>query len=170
MRSIRRPSRRDTLLANRAQLEGLAALTGRPAPEFLTRIPEKRGPRNQSGLPLERDVDDDIQRWARGQAGLVLWRNTRGEVLLPNGGRLRYGVGPNGASDRIGYKTITVTPGMVGKRIAVFAAVEVKRPGADPTGDQVLFIDRIRAAGGIAGVARSAEDAEGIVAQLWNDE
>lgn len=52
-----------------------------------------------------------------------------------------------GMSDRIGQ----LTDGR-------FLAVEVKAPGEDPTPAQRAFIDRVNAAGGVAFVARGAED------------
>ena len=154
-----RKSRRETLLANKAHLEGLAALTGKPTPKWVTRIPGVRGPRKPSGSLLERDVAADVRDAVADMPDVTLWRNNRGQVLLPNGGRITYGVGPAGASDFIGYRSLVVTPDMVGQRLAVFCAVETKAPGKALTPAQEQFIERVRAAGGRAGVAHSADDA-----------
>lgn len=158
-----RPSRRDVLLANKAALDGLSRMAGREPEPFLTRIPEQRPPRKPSGRRLERDVSRDIREWVQHVADLTLWRNNRGSIELGDGKRLTYGVGPNGASDLIGYRSVTITQAMVGKRFAQFVAVECKAPGGEPSDDQNSFIGRIQAAGGIAGIARSREDAEEIV-------
>jgi hypothetical protein len=65
-----------------------------------------------------------------------------------------------GSSDLIGWKTITIEPEMVGKQIAVFSSIEVKKHNGKATKEQVLWIQNIRNAGGIGGVARSEDDAD----------
>jgi hypothetical protein len=65
-----------------------------------------------------------------------------------------------GSSDLIGWKSITVTPDMVGRRVAVFTAIEAKSKTGRATTDQALFLTVVREAGGIAVLARSVEDAE----------
>lgn len=159
---LKRVSRRDHLLAVKAQLDGLAVMTGHAPHEYLTPIPAKRGPRQPTGNRLEKHVLDEIREWARYDEHVTLWRNTMGTVELPGGGMLRYGVGPNGAADFIGYRTMIVTQEMVGQRIAVFCAVEAKGPRGEPTDDQIKFIDKIRAAGGKAGIAHDAAEAKAI--------
>jgi hypothetical protein len=64
-----------------------------------------------------------------------------------------------GSADLIGYRTITITPEMVGQQVAVFASIEVKTPTGRIRPEQQAWLDTIQAAGGIAGVARSVEDA-----------
>ena len=73
---------------------------------------------------------------------------------------------PAGTSDIIGCKTITITPEMVGKKIGIFAAVEVKRPGEKPRENQVNFLEVMRRRGAMVGVARSPEDAVRILGGL----
>jgi hypothetical protein len=65
-----------------------------------------------------------------------------------------------GSSDLIGWKTITIESEMVGKQIAVFSSIEVKKHNGKATKEQVLWIQNIRNAGGIGGVARSEDDAD----------
>jgi hypothetical protein len=65
----------------------------------------------------------------------------------------------NGSSDLIGYRTVEVTPDMVGQRIAVFVALEVKDKGR-LTQEQATFLRVVSEAGGIAAEVRSPEDAE----------
>lgn len=76
---------------------------------------------------------------------------------------MQFGVGNPGGSDLIGYKMITVTEEMVGQDIAQFAAVEVKTPKGRVKEEQKRFIEHILKAGGIAGVARSVDDAQEIL-------
>jgi len=71
-----------------------------------------------------------------------------------------FGVGSPGGSDLIGYRKVTVTPEMVGQEIAQFAAVEVKTPKGRVRPEQQQFIEHIRSAGGIAGIARSVAEAQ----------
>ena len=76
---------------------------------------------------------------------------------------MTFGVGSPGGSDLIGYRKVTVTPEMVGQEIPVFAAIEVKTAKGRATKDQQRFIEHIRDAGGIAGIARSVDDAKNIL-------
>ena len=48
---------------------------------------------------------------------------------------------------------------MVGRRVAVFAGIEVKAERGRVSDEQRRFVDAVRGAGGIAGIARSPEDA-----------
>jgi hypothetical protein len=66
----------------------------------------------------------------------------------------------DGSSDLIGWRTVEVTPDMVGQRLAVFAAIEVKSATGRPTPEQTAFLAAVRDAGGVACVARSVEDAQ----------
>lgn len=76
---------------------------------------------------------------------------------------MQFGVGNPGGSDLIGYRRVTVTPEMVGQSLAVFAAVEVKTPRGRIKPEQQQFVDHIRGAGGIAGIARSVDEAKNIL-------
>jgi hypothetical protein len=63
------------------------------------------------------------------------------------------------APNLIGYRTITITPDMVGQQVAVFTSIEVKTPTGRIRPEQQAWLETVQAAGGIAGVARSVEDA-----------
>lgn len=65
----------------------------------------------------------------------------------------------NGSSDLIGWHTVEITPDMVGQRVALFAALEVK-DRAKLTAEQAQFLRVVAEAGGIAAEVRSPEDAE----------
>lgn len=93
-----------------------------------------------------------------------------GSVVLPGarpvalGLALASGDPVVGQSDLIGWRTITITPEMVGCKLAVFMSVECKREKGGRTSDaQRHWIDMVRRAGGIAGVANSPEAALEIV-------
>lgn len=96
------------------------------------------------------------------KAGARVFRNNVGVAVAPNGGVVRYGL-CNGSSDLIGWQTVTVTPDMVGKKIAVFVAIETKTQKGRASTEQKNFIERVNEAGGIAGIAKSDEDALNII-------
>ena len=97
-------------------------------------------------------------RLACSRGPVRLWRNNTGRLRDERGQLVTFGLCP-GSSDLIGFRSLVITPEMVGQTVAVFAAVEVKSPTGRPTPEQTAFIDHVRAAGGLAGIARSVEDA-----------
>jgi hypothetical protein len=80
--------------------------------------------------------------------------------------RVTVGLCP-GSSDLIGWHSVTITPDMVGSKVAVFTAIESKRPGhrTDPKRmeKQMLFINTVLKFGGLAGVAESVDQARAII-------
>lgn len=71
----------------------------------------------------------------------------------------------NGACDLPGWTSITITPDMVGGKVAVFTSIETKRTkGGVTSEDQKNWMLAVQRAGGIAGVANSPEAAVDIVA------
>lgn len=85
-----------------------------------------------------------------------------GDVVIRSGRPLHAGL-CIGSSDLVGYRSEIVTSQMVGSRVAVFAAVEVKSSTGRPTAQQTRFLDHIRNAGGRSGIARSIDDAGAIL-------
>jgi hypothetical protein len=63
----------------------------------------------------------------------------------------------------IGWRTITITPEMVGQQLAVFTSIEVKTPTGRIRPEQQAWLDTVQTAGGIAGIARSIRDANEIL-------
>lgn len=100
-------------------------------------------------------------------SGCQLFRNNRG--CTKYGQRwVRYGVGPNGAADWIGFLPVRVTPEMVGHYVAIFVSAETKRPkGAEYDANQFKWRDRVRAAGGIAGITHSWEQGRALVTDFF---
>lgn len=110
------------------------------------------------------NAETDLQQRIRLSLGqlpeLRLWRNNSGKLPDPRTGRwVQFGVASPGGSDLIGYRTITITPDMVGRRIAVFTAIEVKTATGRATPAQRNFIEHIRAAGGISAIVRAPAEA-----------
>ncbi len=77
-------------------------------------------------------------------------RRPDGTVTIKNA-RPFHGV-PQGVSDLVGWRAD-------GK----FLAIEVKTPTGRATPEQLAFIAAVQAAGGVAGVVRSVEEAVGLV-------
>ena len=90
--------------------------------------------------------------------GARLFRNQVGHYQLVDGRHISSGLCV-GSPDLIGWKTVTVTPSMVGQRIAVFVGIEAKRPsGGRLSEPQRAFLAALEQAGGIAAVVRSVAD------------
>ena len=100
-------------------------------------------------------------RLAVGSGDVRLFRNNTGALLDMQGRLVKFGL-CKGSSDLIGFRSITITPDMVGQKIAVFSAIEVKDKGK-VTVDQKNFINIINNAGGYAGVAKNVNDAKKIL-------
>ena len=88
-----------------------------------------------------------------------MFRNNTGRLKTDSGRYVDFGLCV-GSSDLIGYRSTVVTPEMIGQRIAVFVAIEVKDAWNKTTPTQQAFIDRVQMDGGIAGVCRSVSEAE----------
>ena len=100
-------------------------------------------------------------RLAVGSGDVRLFRNNTGALLDMQGRLVKVGL-CKGSSDLIGFRSITITPDMVGQKIAVFSAIEVKDKGK-ATVEQKNFINIINNAGGYAGVAKNVNDAKKIL-------
>ena len=89
----------------------------------------------------------------------TIFRNHCGALKDNRTNRLvTFGLSP-GSPDLIGWKSVTITPEMVGQTIAVFCGIEIKTPVGTIREDQQNWLNRLSDAGGIAGVARSVDDA-----------
>ena len=113
-------------------------------------------------MSLERDIQSTIlvalshgpTRLLRINAG-VAWQGTviertQHRLVLARPSAIR--LAAPGVSDLIGWTE--------GGR---FVAVEVKGPRGRVTAEQAAFLDLVRRSGGLAGVARSVEDARAII-------
>lgn len=101
----------------------------------------------------ENDVTNRV-RIAFGKIGAPLWRN---QVGFDHEKKTKYGL-KKGSADWIGILPVVITPDMVGKRIGLFLSVEMKTDKGSLEPDQAAWINTVRAAGGVAIVARRPED------------
>ena len=96
------------------------------------------------------------------------FRNQCGALPDPRTGRLvTFGLA-RGSADLIGWRTVTVTPAMVGQRIAVFCSIEVKTPTGRIRPEQQAWLEAVQQAGGIAIIARSVPDALAVIEQPFH--
>ena len=94
-----------------------------------------------------------------GFVGTVIHEFPARQITLKNHRRIRFGLF-EGSSDLIGWRSVIVTPDMVGKKIAVFLSIETKTLHGTAKPEQQNWIDQVRRAGGVADIARCARDAE----------
>lgn len=81
-----------------------------------------------------------------------------GDVLVRNARPLHAGLA-EGSSDLIGWTPIMITEKMVGTKVAVFTAIEVKTEIGRVSQEQDSFLNVIEEMGGIALVARNENEA-----------
>ena len=113
------------------------------------------------GKPSEQQIQQEI-RIACSHGPVRLWRNNTGTLRDQNGRPVTFGL-CKGSADLIGWKTVTITEDMIGQQVAVFLSVEVKTATGRLRPEQQAWLNTVQAAGGIAGVARSVSDAEGLL-------
>ena len=112
-------------------------------------------------MSSEQQIQQQI-RIACGTGPVRLFRNNTGTLRDQNGRPVQFGL-CKGSADLIGWRTVTVTPDMVGTQVAVFLSIEVKTPTGRLRPEQQQWLDAVQAAGGIAGVARSVDDARALL-------
>jgi hypothetical protein len=100
------------------------------------------------------------------QQSLLAWagkviRRDASTITLAHPHAIKIGV--PGMADLGGLTAHTVTEADIGRLIGVYTAIEVKAGRGRPAEEQEAFIAMVRSLGGRAGVARSVEEAEGIV-------
>ena len=81
----------------------------------------------------------------------------KGDVVIFKARRFHAGL-CKGSSDLIGWKSVTITPNMVGQKIAIFTAFECKTGRLKTTEEQKRFIDAVNKFGGIAKVVRDERE------------
>jgi hypothetical protein len=119
-------------------------------------------------MKSESEIQQLIQLEAP-KLGVTLLRNNSGSFLDKSNRLVRYGLGftspnqPFKSSDLIGWTEVLITSEMIGQRLAVFTAIEVKRQSWKPTKDereakQNNFIQWVRSRGGYAAMVNSVDE------------
>ena len=110
-----------------------------------------------SGMASEQSIQQHI-RLTCSTGATRLFRNNTGTLRDINGRPVSFGL-CKGSADLIGWRSVTITPEMVGQQIAVFTSIEVKSSSGRVKPEQQQWLNAVQAAGGIAGVARSVGEA-----------
>jgi hypothetical protein len=110
----------------------------------------------------ERDVQN-LSRLGISQRGGKRWRNTIGAFRTLDGRFIRAGLANESArmnsliksGDWVGWDEVTITPEMVGKKIAIFVSDEYKKPnwkysGTEHEKAQVRWANMVNRSGGDA--------------------
>ena len=112
-------------------------------------------------MPSEQTIQQHI-RLACSIGSCRLFRNNTGTLRDINGRPVTFGL-CKGSADLIGWRSVTVTPEMVGQTVAIFASIEVKSTSGRVKPEQQQWLNAVAAAGGIAGIARSVGEAMDIL-------
>lgn len=107
---------------------------------------------NAGGLPHVRLFRNQV---GEGYVGKAL-RDAEG-VFLRDARRVGMGLFP-GSADLVGWRTLLITPEMVGTPIAQFLSIEIKTPVGRVRPEQKNWMDQVNLAGGHAIIARSISD------------
>jgi len=86
-----------------------------------------------------------------------VFRNNVGAYKGTQGQWIEFGL-RKGSGDLIGWKTIEITPEMVGTKIAQFLSVEVKSKTGKIREEQLNWQKQVQNSGGIAIIARCVDD------------
>lgn len=105
----------------------------------------------------ESEIMRQIQTLSRGSVRLF-----RNNVGFDATNKVKYGLMP-GSSDLIGWTEIEITPHHVGRKVAIFTAIEVKSEFGRIRDDQKKFVDYVDKCGGIAGICRSIQEARDLL-------
>lgn len=100
------------------------------------------------------------QAWMPSRGGEVIKTRYKGQegVIITNPIPVRYGLHV-GSGDLIGWRSITITPDMVGQRGAGVCSLEVKSSTGRATDEQLNWERQVNEAGGRAGIARNVAEA-----------
>jgi hypothetical protein len=111
------------------------------------------------GRVTEAELQQQIRLLSTGN--VRLFRFQCGHFELKDGRRITVGV--PGMSDLQGWKSVVITPDLVGQRVAIYTALEIKAPGnrteKERLKKQLAFIATVKEHGGIAGMVESVEQA-----------
>lgn len=110
-----------------------------------------------SETKLVREIQGELSK-----GDVRLFRNNTGRMQSEDGRWVQFGLCP-GSSDLIGWRSVVVTTEMVGKKIAVFTALEVKSSTGSLTREQFFFLSTVKNMGGYADMVRSLSSARQVL-------
>jgi hypothetical protein len=127
----------------------------------------------------ERKIQQDIFALANSRPDVRLFRNSVGlgyvgRAVFPSTGqfpgavvirpfrKVHFGLRP-GSADLVGWKTVTITPDMVGKKVAVFLSIETKSETGTLDDEQLNWLRQVQSHGGIAAMAKTEAAARVVI-------
>ena len=111
----------------------------------------------------ETKIQQDIRLAVGQEKNLRLFRNETGMLPDPRTGKwVQFGL-CKGSSDLIGFKEIVIDESHLGKKLAVFISLEVKTKRGKLSDMQHNWLQVVKNAGGITGVARNVAEALNIL-------
>ena len=114
---------------------------------------------------IETKIQQEIRLALGTDPNVRLFRNQVGQLPDPRTGRpVQFGLA-KGSADLVGWKTVTITPEMLGTEIAQFVSLEVKTQKGRLSSAQKVWAAYVQRAGGLVGVCRSTEEAERFLLQ-----
>lgn len=111
----------------------------------------------------EAHIQQDIRLLLGSTADVRVFRNNVGRCQTDDGRHIRYGLIP-GSGDLIGWRSVVITPEMVGSTLAQFTSIEVKAAKGRLSPEQIHWAESVQAAGGVSVIARSTDDVRFLVA------
>ena len=91
-----------------------------------------------------------------------LFRNNVGVLQDRNGNYIQFGLAI-GSGDLIGFKSVNVTPEMVGQVVAILVSLEAKTGRGRESSEQMWWRGMVQNHGGITGVFRTVDEAREIL-------
>jgi hypothetical protein len=119
--------------------------------------------------PRENVIQAEVRLALGRERDLVLYRNSVGvakewDARTHTERVIRYGLA-NGSADLVGVLTVRVAFNGAERALGRFFALEVKRPGEQPTAEQKQWATLMRARGAFVATVCSADDARAALAR-----
>lgn len=109
-------------------------------------------------MKSETTLQNEIRLALGRRANVRMFRNNVGLFKTQDGRNVQTGLCV-GSSDLIGFQSVTITPEMVGQKIAIFTAIEIKTEKGKVSPQQDKFIEMVARFGGIGAIVRSIDEA-----------
>jgi hypothetical protein len=105
----------------------------------------------------EAQIQAAVWRQINATAHARVFRNHCGRVQDAAGRWHSFGLYP-GSADLIGWRSVIITPEMLGQRVARFLSLEIKAQTGRVRPDQARWLAAVEAAGGEARIVKSEHD------------
>ena len=111
---------------------------------------------------VETKIQQEIRLGLGTREDVRLFRNQVGQLPDPTGRPVQFGLA-KGSADLVGWKTVKVTLTWSERTLPCSRLSKSETPNGKPTQYQQAWMAAVENAGGIAGIARSVEDATEII-------